>query len=308
MPARLLLFPGLALALVLTWTATAAAAEFLEPLAPGVYLHRGKHADIDSPDRADSANLGVVIGARCVAVIDTGGAVATGTALRAAIRALTDRPVCYVINTHVHFDHVLGNAAFVADGAEFIGQSHLPEEMAASRDFFIENFAAELGEPPSADKVVAATRTVADVLSLDLGDRELRLVAAPRAHSVTDLIVLDERSGTLFAGDLLFRERLPVIDGSLKGWLAWLDGASATPYARVVPGHGPVDEAWPAGAAAERAYLQALLGEIRAGIAAGMTLEEAQDKVASATLAGWQLTGRAHRLNVSRAYRELEWE
>lgn len=294
--------------LVLAWAVPVVADDFLTALAPGVYLHRGKHADIDSPDRADSANLGVVVGARCVAVIDTGGAVATGEALRAAIRSLTDVPVCYVINTHVHFDHVLGNAAFVADGAEFIGQAHLPEEMAASRDFFLENFAHELGDPPSADKVVAATRTVGDVLSLDLGDRELRLVAAPRAHSVTDLMVLDERSGTLFAGDLLFRERLPIIDGSLKGWLEWLADASATPYARVVPGHGPVDEAWPAGAAAERAYLEALLSEIRAGIAAGMTLEDAQDKVGLDALAGWQLTGRAHRLNVSRAYRELEWE
>ena len=292
----------------IAYLTSACADDFLLPLAQGVYVHFGRHADIDSPDRADSANLGVVVGARCVAVIDTGGAVATGEALRAAIRALTDVPVCYVINTHVHFDHVLGNAAFVADGAEFIGQAHLPEEMAASRDFFLENFAQELGDPPSAEKVVAATRTVGDVLSLDLGDRELRLVAAPRAHSVTDLMVLDERSGTLFAGDLLFRERLPIIDGSLKGWLEWLAGASATPYARVVPGHGPVDEAWPAGAAAERAYLEALLSEIRAGIAAGMTLEDAQDKVGLDALAGWQLTGRAHRLNVSRAYRELEWE
>jgi quinoprotein relay system zinc metallohydrolase 2 len=285
-----------------------AAANFMAEIAPGVYLHRGQLADVDSANRGDSANLGVVLGTRCVAVIDSGGAVVTGQALHAAIRAISDKPVCYVINTHGHFDHVLGNAAFVAPGTEFIGHENLSQTLADNRDYFATGFAAELGGPGHAERVVAPTRTIAREERLDLGGRTLLLRAEPLAHSNSDLTVLDEQSQTLFAGDLLFRERLPVLEGSLKGWLAWLAVNTSVHYGRVVPGHGPLDEQWPAGARAAQSYLNALLSGTRAALARGMLLEDAQNAVAAAELPHWQLTTRAHRLNVSRAFRELEWE
>lgn len=286
----------------------AAASAFLSEIAPGVYLHRGQLADVDDPARGDSANLGVVVGTRCVAVIDSGGALVTGRALRVAIGAVSDKPVCYVINTHVHFDHVLGNAAFVAPGTEFIGKKNLAQALADNRDYFATSFVSELGGPAHAERVIAPTRIVAREERLDLGGRTLLLRAVPLAHSATDLTVLDEHSQTLFAGDLLFRERLPVLDGSLKGWLAWLAVNTAVHYRRVVPGHGPLDDDWPAGAGPEQSYFEALLSETRAAIAAGMLLEDAKNTVAADALADWQLTARAHRLNVSRAFRELEWE
>lgn len=289
------------------WAAAADPA-FLSEVADGVYMHRGQMADLNDAARGDSANLGVVVGTRCVAVIDTGGSLATGQALRAAITALTDKPVCYVINTHVHFDHVLGNAAFVAPGTEFIGQQHLPDEFVASREFFAESFATELGGAAQGDKVIAPGRTVQDRERLDLGGRSLLLEAVPRAHSSADMTALDEQTGTLFSGDLVFRERLPVLDGSLKGWLSWLDRAVTQHYAHVVPGHGPPDAGWPAGALPEQRYFSALLKETRAAIAKGVFIEDAKDSVARDQLADWQLTDRAHPLNVSRAFRELEWE
>ena len=84
--------------------------------------------------------------------------------------------------------------------------------------------------------------------------------------------------------------------------------ATTRHYAYVVPGHGPLDDAWPAGAAAERSYFDALLAETRVAIAKGVLIEDAKDSVAKAESAHWLLTARAHRLNVSRAFRELEWE
>src|SRR5690606_2088553 len=104
----------------------------LSEVAPGVFVHPGRHAGIEDPARGDSANVGFVVGERCVAVIDTGGSVATGRALAAAIAAQTTTPICYVINTHAHFDHVLGNAAFAAPGVEFVGHAALGDALAAS--------------------------------------------------------------------------------------------------------------------------------------------------------------------------------
>ena len=99
-----------------------------------------------------------------------------------------------------------------------------------------------------------------------------------------------------------------VLDGSLGGWLAWLEQAMQEDYARVVPGHGPLDQHWPDGAAALYRYLRVLRDDTRAAIAAGALVEDAQQSVAAGELGHWQLTGRAHALNVSRAFRELEWE
>jgi hypothetical protein len=114
-------------------------------IASGVFVHRGAHAGLEDPARADSANIGFIVGATCVAVIDTGGSVEVGARLLAALRAQTTLPVCYVINTHGHFDHVLGNAAFVVEQPKFVGHANLASAIAASRDYFAENFSVELG-------------------------------------------------------------------------------------------------------------------------------------------------------------------
>lgn len=297
------------LLVALTTGARAAEPGFtLDEVAPGVYLHRGQHRDLDDPGRADSANVAYVEGDRCLAVIDSGGAIATGADFLAAIRARTTKPVCYVINTHVHFDHVLGNAAFVAPETTFVGHQALVESMAANQGFFAERFAAELGGPGQEAKVIGPTLTVETTRDLDLGGRVLQLVAQPPAHTAADVTVLDLQSRTLFTGDLLFRERLPVIDGSFKGWLAWMARAMQDHYTLVVPGHGPPDPAWPAGANAQLAYFEALRSAVREAIDKGELVEDAPDEVAADALRDWKLTGRAHRLNVSRAYRELEWD
>lgn len=283
------------------------AAEFtLREYAPGVWLHLGVHASLDDPRRADSANLGVVAGERCAAVIDSGGAVRTGEAFAAAIEAKVGMPVCYVINTHVHFDHVLGNAAF--DDAEFVGHERLGEALPGNRAFFAEMFAEELGGPDRGALVIGPTTLVDGRLSLDLGDREIVLEARGSAHTDADLTVLDVTTATLFAGDLLFRERMPVVDGSVLGWIAWMEKEMAETYALVVPGHGPPDTNWPDGAAAQYRYLQALRDDTRKAVADGLFIEDAKGVVATEARDEWTLTDRAHPRNVSRAFRELEWE
>ena len=92
----------------------------------------------------------------------------------------------------------------------------------------------------------------------------LELRAWPTAHTDTDLTVLDTATGTLFAGDLLFMERIPVVDGSLLGWLRVMDELERLPAQRVVPGHGPPSAPWPEAAAPQRAYLEYLRDTLRA--------------------------------------------
>lgn len=307
---RLLVGCFLASAMLVVITARASApvnADFaLVEVADGIFVHPGHAVDLDHPKRGDSANIGFIIGKKCVAVIDTGGALATGRRLHAAILKHTARPICYVINTHVHFDHVLGNAAFVADGVAFIGHRNLAEAIAGNRGFFADYFSAEL-DGRNGDAIVGPTTTVNDKLTLDLGDRMLLLEAHDTAHTNADLSVLDITTRTLWTGDLVFMGRLPILDGSLRGWLAWLEKYQAQPFLRIVPGHGPPSGQWPAAAEAERRYLAALLSDGRKAVASGVFLEDAMKSMSRDAAAPWSLNDR-HPRNVSRAFRELEWE
>ena len=288
--------------------ANAADSFAVNALAAGAFAHAGKQLTLDAPGHDDIANLGFVIGTKCVAVIDTGGSVRTGRALRAAIRAQTSLPVCYVINTHGHVDHVLGNAAFVADHPQFVGHARLAAALVRSRELFLREYATDLDAPATAGQIIGPDVAVAETLQLDLGRRRLTLRAWPKAHTDCDLSVLDETSGTLFAGDLLFRERIPAVDGSAKGWIGVIDRMSRMRVQRVVPGHGAVAGDLKKAFAPERRYLQTLVDGARASIARGESMNTAIAHVGLAEKSHWLLWDSAHAHNVARVYQELEWE
>lgn len=288
----------------------------VEQIAPGVYLHRGALEDWGPANQGDVSNSGFVVGSRCVAVIDTGGSAVVGRRLLATVREVTPLPVCYVINTHAHPDHVLGNSVF-ADAArpagqtapEFVGHRRLPAALAVRGPFYLNALKRDFG-PGFSDsaRIVLPTRLVDDTLELELGGRRLSLRAWPTAHTDADLSVLDETSGTLFLGDLLFVDHTPVVDGRLKGWLAVLaqlrgwQGITA-----VVPGHGAPSRAWPAALDAEQDYLTRLQSDVRAALKAGLTLPQAVARIAP-DRSDWQLLDVFHARNVTAAYAELEWE
>ena len=142
---------------------------------------------------------------------------------------------------------------------------------------------------------------------LDLGSRTLILRAWPAAHSDSDLSVLDEQTNTLFAGDLVFLTHIPVLDGSLRGWLGVIDELGTLPAQRVVPGHGPVSE-WPAALAGERRYLETLASDVRALVARGEPITVAAETAAAAERSRWQLFGDYNARNATAAYSEIEWE
>lgn len=280
----------------------------MKELAPGVHVFNGVTAEQDEHNLGAISNLGFIIGTRCVAVIDTGGSPAVGAALRASVRALTDLPVCYVINTHVHPDHVLGNQAFLADGPVFVGHAKLAAALAARGRHYVAAAERLMGAAGRDIKLVAPSLEVSAEHTLDLGGRSLRLRAWPTAHTDNDLTVLDEATRTLFAGDLLFVEHMPVIDGKLAGWLGVNATLAAMDVDRVVSGHGDAGSAWREAFAKQGNYLQALFDQTRAAIRQRLTLTQAVQRVGADQTAHWALSDVFHRRNVTAAFAELEWE
>ena len=280
----------------------------LSEAAPGVFVHIGRPLPLDAPGHDDIANLGFIVGEKCVAVIDTGGSVRVGRELRASIAAHTSLPVCYVINTHVHVDHVLGNAAFKDDEPRFVGHAALADAMVRNRDFFVREYPGDMDSPPTGAQVIGPDLLVEHDLTVDLGGRSLALHAWPNAHTDCDLTVYDAHTGTLWTGDLLFRGRLPALDGSLEGWLAALDELARMPVRLAVPGHGSVTRDLAAAIVPERRYLRALQDGVRAELSQAKPPEDAIQRVAAAEKSHWLLWDEVHPRNVARAYQELAWE
>jgi quinoprotein relay system zinc metallohydrolase 2 len=289
----------------------AQAAERVEvtEIAPGVFVHQGLY-EVQSPqNRGDMANASFVVGNDAIAVIDTSGSAVMGRELRDAIRAVTDKPIRYVINTHMHPDHVFGNAAFKEDKPEFVGHYKLARGLGSRAERYLMITKTMLGEEAfEGTEVILPTVAVKDSLTLDLGGRNLVLEAQPTAHTDNDLIVTDTATNTLFLGDLLFSVHVPTLDGSIKGWLALLDKLSQKQAARVVPGHGPHAMAFPEALTPEQKYLSAIATDVRKLINDGKTLVEATKTAGYSEREAWKLFDHYHVRNVTAAFAELEWE
>jgi len=280
----------------------------MSEVAPGIFVHIGAIALMSQENQGGIANIGFIIGNDAVAVIDSGGSVAEGEALLAAIRARTKKPIRYVINTHGHPDHMFGNAAFLKEGATFVGHSRLPRALSLRGSSYLSNFSQSMGpELINAVKIVPPATVVSDSMTLDLGSRPLLLRAWSTAHSDNDLTVLDATNGVLFAGDLVFVEHIPVVDGSIRGWLVVLTELVKIKAHLVVPGHGPLSP-WPEALTAERRYLSRLLADVRTFNAQGKTIDDAARDAAVSERGRWKLFDDYNARNATTAFSEIEWE
>ena len=278
-------------------------------ITTGIFVHTGQYALVNSDNVGDISNACCTVGSSAVAVIDTSGTYALGKGLHAAITQITDKPIRYVINTHMHPDHVLGNAAFQGSGTEFVGHHKLPAALSARAESYLRNTRDRVGEKAFAGtKIVLPTRTVTDVLELDLGGRVLTLRARPTAHTDNDLTISDSATGTLFLGDLLFSVHVPTLDGSIVGWLKLIPVLKQEAAARAVPGHGPKTMTWPDAIDPEQRYLETLARDVRAMIKDGKTIEQAVATAGQSERGKWELFEEHHAMNVTAAFTELEWE
>ncbi len=204
---------------------------------------QGEAALGSAANRNFISNAGFVVTPQGVVVVDALGAPALAEELIAAIRQVTPLPIRYVIVTHYHADHVYGLQAFQALGATVIaqagGRAYLNSDTAqlrlvASRDELF----------PWVDehtRLVPADRWLQADTVLELGGEVFHLQHAGPAHTPEDLVVFAEHAGVLFAGDLVFRGRIPFVgQADSRQWIAALGRLIDLQPHTVVPGHGPV--------------------------------------------------------------------
>ena len=278
-----------------------------DEVAPGIHFRRGIDEDATPANNGAIANIGFIVGRETVAVMDPGGSLSDGQRLRATIRKTTNLPIRYVVMSHVHPDHIFGAGAFVEDKPQFVGHALLPNALAQRGEYYRTHLEQILG-PGKAGPVIAPTLLVKDQSQIDLGGRVLDITAHSNAHTDSDLTILDRQTGTLLLSDLLFVERVPSLDGSLKGWLAELAKLKTVGARRAVPGHGPTGVDWPSASRDLERYLGTLQRETRQAIAKGVDIAQAAKTVALSERDKWKLFDDYNGHNVTRAYKELEWD
>jgi glyoxylase-like metal-dependent hydrolase (beta-lactamase superfamily II) len=212
-------------------------------VAPDVWFVQGEGALGSAANRNFISNAGFVVTGDGVVVVDALGSPALARELIAEIRRITPQPIRYVIVTHYHADHIYGLQAFKAAGATIVahagGREYLNSEGAQQRlqvsrqDLF-----------PAIDgatHLVPADRwlTAADT-RLRVGRFDFRIRHVGPAHTTEDLVVHVPRRGVLFAGDLMFRGRIPFVgQADSRQWIESLAGLIALQPRVVIPGHGP---------------------------------------------------------------------
>ena len=198
-------------------------------IAEGVYALKGA-----------GGNLGLVVGEDRAFLVDDQYAPMVPK-IRAAIEAITDKPVSFVLNTHWHGDHTGGNEAFAESGAIVVAHDNVRTRL--STDQFVAAFDRSV---PASPKAALPVVTFNDQVTFHVGGHTVHVVHIPSGHTDGDAIVHLKEVDVIHTGDLVFYGLYPVVDYSSGGSLKGMADATARLLAmsdadtRFIPGHGPV--------------------------------------------------------------------
>lgn len=189
------------------------------------------------------SNAAFVVTPAGVVVIDSLGSPALATRLVAEIRKITPQPITHVIVTHYHADHIYGLQTFKALGARIIAHSaareYLNSETARLR---LEASRQELAPWVNADtRLVEADEWIEGDKELTVGGVRFQLKLVGPSHTPEDLVIYLPSEKVLFAGDIVFRSRIPYVGkADSRHWITALDTLLTFDAQIIVPGHGPL--------------------------------------------------------------------
>jgi glyoxylase-like metal-dependent hydrolase (beta-lactamase superfamily II) len=193
------------------------------PVADGIVMIRGVGGFA-------GGNMALLLGQQQVAMIDD-GLEALAPELLAHALETAGRPVDFLINTHVHGDHVGGNAQFAEQGTVIFAHENIRHRLVVDPS----TAGGEAGLP---------VITFAEGVNLHLDGLEARVTHLPRAHTDGDALVHFPARNVIHAGDLVFHGLFPFIDldngGTVDGYLAAQEHilSMADAQTRIIPGHG----------------------------------------------------------------------
>ena len=287
-----------------------------QPVAADTWFVQGLSEMGSAANQNFISNAGFVITPAGVLVIDALGSPPLADRLLALIREKTSLPLRYVVVTHCHADHIYGLQSLKAAGARIIAHAGCRDYLAsvtarlrlqASREELFPwiNEHTHLVEPDQ----WLGNGGRDDDLVIDLGDRRFRVRHAGPAHTREDLMVHDEGTGVLFAGDIVFRGRIPFV-GQADGrrWIEALDRMLELNPRVLVPGHGPLSLHPADDLALTRDYLSYLRQTMGTAARNLEPFDEAYARTDWSRFSALPLFAAANRMNAYNTYLQMEHE
>lgn len=277
----------------------------IDPVAvgDGIWMIHGADAPILFANGGAIANITIIDTPKGTVLVDSGPSMRYGRALKAIAETLTRKPVVRVYVTHLHPDHGMGIAAF--DPAIVAALPQTIADMTRDGRGFSDAMYRILGDwMRGTDLALPGRRIEQD--AEDFGGRRLQLMALA-GHSAGDLALLDERTGTLIGGDLLFHDRAPSTPtANLARWRTSLDALAAQPHRAAIPGHGPFDPTGRAAIAQTRDWIDWLEAALTDAVRSGLDMVEAGDLPIPARFATMAAARYELQRSVSHLYPALE--
>jgi glyoxylase-like metal-dependent hydrolase (beta-lactamase superfamily II) len=232
-----------------------------------VYYSTGNPGIPGKDNEGNTSNAGFLVTSDGVVVFDALGTPSLGWALLQRIRQVTDKKVRYVIASHYHADHIYGLQAFRDHTDAVIVAQERAGEYKDNEQSADEKAGQRLDQRRSAlfpwvdnnTRVVPPDITFRDRMTIALGGRRLTLLYAGPAHSSSDIMMLVEPDGVLFAGDIVQNSRIPHMnsdDVSTTQWLAALGEVEKLDPKFIIPGHGKASTEAKQAIAFTRDYIQ----------------------------------------------------
>jgi glyoxylase-like metal-dependent hydrolase (beta-lactamase superfamily II) len=197
------------------------------------------------PQNSFGADAGIIIGRDGIFVIDTLISAKEEKRFIGDIRAVSDKPIRYVVNTHYHLDHTFGNSEFKKLGTIIISHT-LDKVSLQNKGEGALNNAGTFGlteQDMEGTKIAAPTVIFNGTMKIDLGDEKVELLYKGASHTEGSILVYLSDKKVLFAGDTLFTGYHPYMaDGDIKGWIETLDDILKMNVDTIIPGHGPISE------------------------------------------------------------------
>lgn len=239
----LLVAMGLLVLTLISWANVdhLSAAERLTLITENVYAYVDTRNG--SPKNSFGANAGIIIGADGIVVVDAMASAKEAKRFIRDIQAISRKPIKYLINTHYHFDHALGNSEFVKIGAVAVAQENASTAMEKTAKETLRNITAYglTAEDMEGTEASYPTIIYGDRMTIDMGGEKVELIHSRYAHTDGDTLVYLPTKKTLFVGDILFTDYHPFLaEGNIGEWAKELDDIKAMDVEKIIPGHGPL--------------------------------------------------------------------
>ncbi|WP_304545668.1 MBL fold metallo-hydrolase [Sulfurimonas microaerophilic] len=270
-----------------------------------IYCFFGAPQAINKDNNGNMVNSCFVDMGESYLVIDSGPTYNYAKEVYGVMKTIKDQPIAYVINTHAHDDHWLGNSYYKKLGVDIIGSAQFKNEAKVEVTRMQRNVTKEAYENTTQE---FPNLFVEDKQTLTINKKTVIFSRVhDKAHSSSDLLVYIPSKSALFAGDLVFNDRVPSLrDGNINRWIEELSKMKEGTYTYIIGGHGSLVDKHSIDITYE--YLVTLKEELVSALDEGLGIDDAVNSIVMEKFKDIAMYDVLHRQNVETAYRTLEWE